>query len=1542
MFRKTGGNAGIAKEPKFEGRLDALSGHIYDCSYRQADMYNKTTKEIAMYVGRTYKFGNDAKLAIEHLGTPIFAIPPDPAEDAGRSDIRIWEKEIDDYVRRKNTFTENMKSAFSVVWGQCSDAIKAKLEALDDYETFSIDADVLELLRNIKDIAFSFQSQKQKIHGLFDAKRRFFMQTQEKSMTCQMYLERFKNQVEVIEHCGGTMVEDNLINDYFEAGVDRLTATQAQLNVARKKAKEAFLSMAFILLADRNRYAKLVEELENDYVKGNDHYPTDLTEAYNLLLHWKHDPRNMMRGLGSGDDGVTFGQQGNAEDKGKKEKDLSKITCFNCQEKGHYANKCTNKPKDLEGEVHAQKDIDTSEQNEDDYEMEDTVTSFTFCNTDNAEPSIGTCQLQGNKIPRTWILLDNGSTVDVFVNPNLLQNIHTTDKTMVIRCNAGITKTNQQGYLRGYGNVWYNPDGIANILSLARVQEKSRVTYDSNDDGRFIVHKQDGTKRIFERSRSGLYYLDARTIETGITMIHTVQDIGSRFSAREYTNAQLARKIQNTIGRPSNKTYINIVNQNLLKNCPITEQDIINAETIFGPNLGSLKGKTPRTMGVPVSGTHSMVPNSIIDVHKAVTLCADIMFINKLIFLVTVSRKLKFGTIEMIPNRKKETIIKGIKAVHSLYTKRGFRVVLGLMDYEFEHLRPDFHELGIELNTSSNDEHVPDIERYIRTVKERTRSTYNMLPYKRIPAIMLSELVQSSVYWLNNFPPTQGVSSTLSPRYIMTGFNIDYTKHCRLEFGAYAQVHEDHNNTMATRTTGAIALRPTGNLQGGHYFMSLETGRRLNRNHWTEIPMPKDVIDRVHTLARRSNAYKQLIFLDREQRGPNEDDSTSSDENFDPNTIIAENSDDDSVEGSDGEPENEIQNEPPADEFQNELPAEDDGGDEEQEQEIEPDNNEQNDDEVEDVADNESEDNNDDSYEEEDADINNNMDQKYGARTGAYNLRARKPRDYGHLHTTLEHTCMTQFSVKKGIKEFGQAGIDAVLSEMKQLDDRNVIVPCAQNTLTREEKFRSLQYLMFLKKKRCGRIKGRGCADGRKQRMYKSKQETSAPTVAVESLLISCAIDAKENRHVITSDVPGAFMQADMDEILHMKLEGPLARLLVQVNPGKYQSFMFGEKGKEIIYVQLMKALYGTLQAALLFWQDLSGNLVKWGFHLNPYDTCVANKVINRKQCTVLWHVDDIKISHESAEVAENILSLLNKQYGQEAPLVVTRGQIHEYLGMTIDYTEAGKCKIRMSDYIEEMLDDIPKDMIGDASTPAADHLFHVDNNATTLDETAAQLFHHITAKLLFLSKRARPDIQTAVAFLTTRVKGPDNDDYKKLARVMKYLNSTKKLTLVLEADDLTVVKWWVDGSYGVHPDMRSHTGGTMSLGKGSIYSTSTRQKLTTKSSTEAELVAVADVMPQVLWTRYFLEAQGYAVKTSTIYQDNQSAILLEKNGKASSGKRTRHINIRYFFVADRVANKEVAVEYCPTGIMRGDFFTKPLQGSLFRQFRDEILNMQQ
>ena len=557
-----------------------------------------------------------------------------------------------------------------------------------------------------------------------------------------------------------------------------------------------------------------------------------------------------------------------------------------------------------------------------------------------------------------------------------------------------------------------------------------------------------------------------------------------------------------------------------------------------------------------------------------------------------------------------------------------------------------------------------------------------------------------------------------------------------------------------------------------------------------------------------------------------------------------------------------------------------------------------------------------------------------------YALRARKPASYGHVHAGIEDVLMTQYPVKKGLKVFGKRGAEAVVSEMKQLHDMDVLKPKAANMLSPDEKRKALPYLLFLTEKRSGKIKARGCADGRRQRVYKTKEETSSPTVALESVFLTSLIDAKERRKVVTVDVPGAFMQSDMDEVVHMRIDGDAAKLLLQVDQKRYEPFLTEEKGKPVLYVQLIKALYGTLQAAYLFWLDLSAELEKMGFVRNDYDLCVANKTINGKQCTIVWHVDDLKISHVEQAVLEEIVQRLQDRYGKLKPLTVNRGTKHDYLGMTLDFGEEGKVKIMMHDYVKKLVEVAPKSMDGIAATPAEEDLFvRGDEVSVRLNNVEKEAFHTIVAKLLFLAKRARPDTLTPVSYLTTRVTCPNQLDWKKLGRVIKYLRGTQELYLTLEAEDIRVVKWWVDGSYAVHGDMRSHTGGTMSLGAGSVYSTSTKQKLNTRSSTETELVAVDDVMPQILWTKYFLRSQGYKTDPSRIYQDNLSTMLLAKNGRRSSGRRTRHLDIRYFFVTDRIGAKDVLVQHCPTSTMLGDFFTKPLQGAQFKRLRDRILN---
>ena len=163
---------------------------------------------------------------------------------------------------------------------------------------------------------------------------------------------------------------------------------------------------------------------------------------------------------------------------------------------------------------------------------------------------------------------------------------------------------------------------------------------------------------------------------------------------------------------------------------------------------------------------------------------------------------------------------------------------------------------------------------------------------------------------------------------------------------------------------------------------------------------------------------------------------------------------------------------------------------------------------------------------------------------------------------------------------------------------------------------------------------------------------------------------------------------------------------------------------------------------------------------------------------------------------------------------------------------------------------------------------------------------------------------------------------------------------LRLGADDLRVVKWYVDASFAVHRDYRSHTGAAMTLGEGAVIGLSKKQKLNTRSSTEAELVGADDAATMILWTGLFMEEQGNPLKKNILYQDNKSAILLETNGRRSAGKRSRALNVRYFFLTDQVEKKNISIEYCATDEMWADYMTKSLQGEKFIKFRNEILGI--
>ncbi|KAL7460774.1 hypothetical protein ACHAXS_001215, partial [Conticribra weissflogii] len=347
-----------------------------------------------------------------------------------------------------------------------------------------------------------------------------------------------------------------------------------------------------------------------------------------------------------------------------------------------------------------------------------------------------------------------------------------------------------------------------------------------------------------------------------VCLINTIRENTEGYTKRQVDEAREARRALSMVGGPTEAEFMQMVRQNHLPQCNITHDAIKRANAIFGPDLTGIRGKTTRRKPEAVKSEIVGVPAQIINWNKFVWLAGDVMFVNGVAFVVTVSRGLKFITTHYLPSRQANDLASSIRETIKIYQRGGFRVQTLLMDGEFEKIKPLLPEVLV--NTTSAGEHVGDIERHIRTIKERARGIMCTLPYKRMLARMVVELVYFCVMWLNAVPSKNGVSKDYSPREIVVRQKLNYKNHCCVPFGAYCEVFEDRErtNTMASRTREAISLGPTGNMQGTYKFMCLSTGRIIKRRQFKELPMPTSIISRVEQLGAEG-AAEGLVFSDR-------------------------------------------------------------------------------------------------------------------------------------------------------------------------------------------------------------------------------------------------------------------------------------------------------------------------------------------------------------------------------------------------------------------------------------------------------------------------------------------------------------------------------------------------------------------------------------------------------------------------------------------------------------------------------------------------------
>ena len=1190
---------------------------------------------------------------------------------------------------------------------------------------------------------------------------------------------------------------------------------------------------------------------------------------------------------------------------------LKTLRCNNCGTLGHYARDCQAQDKETKAAFVAIGDFDDadSEYGEEAFMVHDE-------SSDEEKMPVLLAVGGGGTSRGRRVMLDNQASTTIFKDISLVHDLVHIDEFVIggVNGSAEGLRVNQAGSFRDLsgiaGEVGYNDRAAGNILSKSKLIDSGhKVTYDHVED-KYYLHGDEhvyvfGRRVLSGGEKSAHYTCD---MDADHVLVGTVSANARRFTKREVAQAKQARELVAKLGHPSLESVRSIVNRGIL-NSAVTVQDLQRGELIFGPSVSEMKGKTVKRASIAAEA--ELMPR-VVQVQQCLEI--DIMFVRKQPYLLGVLVPLKYILCEPLQDRGVTSVAAAIESFLSKAKARDFDVQQIRCDGEgaVGALSADLGALGVELHLAGPGQHVPTVERTIRTVKERVRTLVHELPYV-MDELIMRYCVLFSVSRLNLVPSTVNMTEC-SPTEMYSGRKLDAKRDLRVQFGDYVQATvADPDNSMNARTEGCIALLPVGNLTGSVRMLCLRSGKVVTRDQFTVLPLPTMLVD--HLVARAA-AQGYLRVEEHTAEDAAQENVTADD------VILAEPCvlpDFMPIAASSAE-----EGRPPCEPVEADVGVY--GGEYGNDFDCAPALNGHGDADVTDRA----------AVPVEHDDVppdtfvrrvspRDNKGRLPERLTLAYNKRC-EPHDVFHI------------TMKRAMQESGAVAVTSIKKELQQVLDKRVFHGVHVANLSEGERDAIIPSSMFLKQKHDADgtetdLKARLVAGGHMQ--DKLLYETlSSPTVSTASLMSVAAIAAFEERKVMTLDIGGAFINVSMPEDgvhVHMRLNKVLTGMLVELRP-EFAEFV---EADGTCVVHLDKALYGCLEASLLWYKDLRSTLEAFGYVVNPHESCVFNKLHeDGTTSTIALHVDDMFMTAFSDDAMEELEAYLLTVY----PEVKTHeGEVLNYVGMTYDFSVKGDVRITMLNCTQDIL--AGAGVLEPRRTPATTNLFDV-RDGPKASEDERKWFHTHVAKMLYLAKRVRAECLTAVSFLATRVHACDLDDLAKLRRLLGYLAATASRGICLRVGSDMRVRAYIDAAYGVHTESgKSHTGCAIVLGDaGPVFCKSAKQKIVTKSSTEAELVGLSDSASQAIQLRNFVIGQGYELPAAELLQDNMSTMALLKRGCPGS-ERSRHIDIRFFWVAERVASGEVQAKRTATGIMWANLLTKPVQGAQFIVERQGLTN---
>ncbi len=518
--RKSARHAGLAKK-EFVSKVVGLESHTFDVGEaKYAAKYQKLVDAIANHIQKDYKGGPEIAHAIRDLELPVIDVPAYPVPTAGAAldpgAEYLWRHDITEAKKRITQLAENLKRAYALVIGQCSEDLLGKIKGSTDYPAADTDQDAVKLLLIISGYCCRFDDHQQSVVALESAKHRMSTFYQTSEMTASDYIEFFKALVGVVETYGGAFGnEPGLIRaELIKRGVtgtNLLTPDSVILKAVTTTCREQYLSAMVLQGSDNSRYYQLKTDLANNMTKGTDNYPKMLVDTMRLITDYKVPPR-LQRVQPGGETGVAFVQDGGRGAKkpaGAATPQIKDITCWHCAKTGHYKTDCP-----------LLQNID-QEHGVQNLSIENCYEGHNLFLTDDGCALVqkGKTGVQGLLSP--WHVFINTCTSYASTpNKNFLENVRLQERGLVGHSNAGSCGMDRAGRMGAIEKVWYNEGGVATIVPLKMLERIFPISYQSHkgmNPVHFVIHSDQGDI-VVKNNGVDMPYLDVRELEVEVAL----------------------------------------------------------------------------------------------------------------------------------------------------------------------------------------------------------------------------------------------------------------------------------------------------------------------------------------------------------------------------------------------------------------------------------------------------------------------------------------------------------------------------------------------------------------------------------------------------------------------------------------------------------------------------------------------------------------------------------------------------------------------------------------------------------------------------------------------------------------------------------------------------------------------------------------------------------------------------------------------------------------------------------------------------------------